>query len=530
MKHITVQLLLNLLILSIIISSCKNNKQNELITDQFLAEKIYAIDSINSRPQIPDNLINLMEFSGKKPDLSGTYDFASDISSAIDSLTALGGGTLYFAHTADLKAWVKTFTTYRIKGPIELASNIRILIDPSVQLWFEFDPVSYLPGGKGVITRHEGTTLYSFSPLIRGFNVQNIIIEKKSGSGGTPKLFGDGIKWQNWSTAGEDSLEAAGQLASKRYARKINNLDMPLRERRFDKIGEHFLRPPTIQFFLSKNILVQDVHISESPFWCIHPVFSENLRFKEIFFDSHVINNDGIDPESSSNVMIENIIFNNRDDNVAIKAGRDLEGRKGVDISGTILENISSTYIKVNKLGGVTENVVVRNSVFKGHNAICIGSEMSGGVRNVYVVDNVAPQGVGIGFFLKGSRKRGGFAHHIYVKNNRFSKVASLVDIIPNYDGDAESEFPPEFHHIYIENMYTDLAERGIRVFGWYDQPIHDVYLKNVKVKHVTEKKSENIQVSQAKDVYLSEVEVNNTIYNQTFNTLEKGKVPPKQK
>lgn len=507
-----------------------NNAPEQLIDNGFLSHKIDSIDALITRPLIPNYQINLIDFSGKTPDVDGNYNFATDINNAIDSLATLGGGTLHFSHTADLNTWVKTFVTYRIRGPIELASNIRLLIDPSVKLWFEFDPSSYLPDGKGVITRHEGTTLFSFSPLIRGFNVENIIIESNSGSGGTPKIFGDGFKWQNWSTTGEDSLVEAGLLASKNYARKINNLDKPLKDRRFDVIGKHFLRPPIMQFFLSKNIFVQDIHISESPFWCIHPVFSENLRFKEIFFDSHVINNDGFDPESSRNIMIENIIFNNRDDNVAIKAGRDLEGRKGVDISGTILENISSPYINQNRIGGVSENIVIRNSVFKGHNAICIGSEMSGGVRNVYIVDNLAPQGVGIAFFLKGSRKRGGFAHNIYVKNNRFSYVSSLVDIIPNYDGDTESEFPPKFHHIFIENMFTDKSERGIRIFGWYDQPIYDVYLKNVRVDKVEDKKSKLIQVSQAKNVELTEVEVNNSINNQTFNVLEKGKNPPKQK
>lgn len=526
--HFSKHILLGCLV-TIINISCQK-KPDQLINDVSLSGKIDSIDALITRPEIPNHQINLIEFSGKKPDNVGTHNYIKDIRRAIDTLILLGGGTLYFPHTEDINAWEKTFVTYRIKGPIELASNIRLLIDPSVQLWFEFDPSSYLPDGKGVITRHEGTTLYSFSPLIRGFNVQNIIIESNSGSGGTPKIFGDGFKWQRWSTTGEDSLVEAGLPASKKYARKINNLNMPLRDRRFDVIGEHFLRPPIMQFFLSKNILVQNIHISESPFWCVHPVFSENLRFKEIFFDSHVINNDGFDPESSRNVMIENIIFNNRDDNVAIKAGRDLEGREGVDISGTILENISSSYINQNRIGGITENIVVRNSVFKGHNAVCIGSEMSGGVQNVYVVDNVAPQGVGIAFFLKGSRKRGGFAHNVYVKNNRFSKVSSLVDIIPNYDGDIESEFPPQFQHIFIENMHTDESERGIRIFGWFDQPIYNVYLKNVSIDKVKDKKSKFIQVSQSKNVELIDVEVNNLIHNQIFNVLEKGKNPPKQK
>ena len=526
--HYTKFILLGCSIIIITIS-CQN-KPDQLIDDVLLSRKIDSIDALITRPEIPRHEINLIDFSGNEPDNVGTHNFITDIRSAIDSLVSLGGGTLYFPHTEDLNAWVKTFVTYRIKGPIELASNIRLLIDPSVQLWFEFEPSSYLPDGKGVITRHEGTTLFSFSPLIRGFNVENVIIESKSGSGGTPKIFGDGFKWQNWSTTGEDSLVEAGLQASKKYARKINNQDMPLRDRRFDVIGKHFLRPPTMQFFLSKNILVQGIQIIESPFWCIHPVFSENLRFKEIFFDSHVINNDGFDPESSRNVMIENIIFNNRDDNVAIKAGRDLEGRKGVNISGTILENISSPYINQNIIGGVAENIVVRNSVFKGHNAICVGSEMSGGVRNVYIVDNMAPQGVGIAFFLKGSRKRGGFAHNIYVKNNRFSNVSSLVDIIPNYDGDTESEYPPQFHHIFIENMYSDKSERGIRIFGWYDQPIYDVYLKNVRIDKVMDKESKFIQVSQAKNVELTDVEINNLIHDQTFDVLKKGENPPKQK
>ena len=128
-----------------------------------------------SPPEIPDNYIVLREFAGHNPDSLGTHDFRDDIQRAIDTLAKIGGGSLYltYPHTYDT---VRPIMTYRIKGPIQLRSNIGLQLGRSIKLYSEFDPPSYRPGGRGVLSRYEGTTLYTHSPLIRGFNCENISI------------------------------------------------------------------------------------------------------------------------------------------------------------------------------------------------------------------------------------------------------------------------------------------------------------------------------------------------------------------
>ncbi len=512
----------------LLLNGCNHSghEKEELISYSFLTQKADSIQDLIRIAPVPDRTINLAEFAGHRPDFEGTYNFQPDFQIAIDQLAAEGGGTLLVPHNEALNAWKKTAVTYRLRGPIQLKSNIRLLLEPAVRLYFEFDPAAYFPEGKPVISRYEGTTLFTVSPLIRVFNQENVIIEAREGSGAMPEIYGDGEKWQRWSMDGEDSLQQAGVRRSYELVRDVNNQDIPVRDRIFTDLNAHFLRPPMLEFFLSKNIRVEGVHFIDSPFWVVHPVFSENLHFKSLLFDTQVINNDGFDPESSRNILIENIIFNNRDDNVAIKAGRDREGREGADVTGTILENIESPYINNNRIGGPTENIVVRNSVFKGHNAICVGSEMSSGVRNVYVYDNTAPQNVEIAVFLKGSRSR----ENVYVKNCSFEKVGSLIDFIPNYDGDTTSAFPPRFSNIYLENIVANQAYRGLRIFGWYDQPIQDVYLQDVLVKSVRKKEPALLQVLQANNIHLENVQLEGSSLDGTYDIMEEGVIPPVQR
>lgn len=144
--------------------------------DKQITRGVHTILDNIREPHIPDRTMNLIEFSGHKPDEGGTYEFREDIQKAIDTLAGQGGGKLVFAHTEDASLEPKPVVIYRVKGPIMLKSNIELSFEPSVKLQFEFDPSSHRPGGKGVLSRYEGTTLYTHSPLIRAFNVQNIAI------------------------------------------------------------------------------------------------------------------------------------------------------------------------------------------------------------------------------------------------------------------------------------------------------------------------------------------------------------------
>jgi polygalacturonase len=440
-------------------------------------------------------------------------------------LNEAGGGKIFLAHTKSQYHWIKQFLTYRCSGPIELRSNIELIFDSSIRLFFEFNPENYFKGDKGVITRYEGTTIYGYSPCIRAFNVSNVALTYRHGEGGMPVIDGDGMKWQKWYTEGNQMLRTQGKNPPVDQIRKMNNAGIPVVERRAKKPEEWFLRPELIQFFLSENVLIDGIKMKDSPFWVIHPVFSRNLTFRNISFDAEVINNDGFDPESSQNILIENIMFSNRDDNVAIKAGRDLEGREGADISGTGLESIESVYINDNKMGGPSKNIVVRNCIFKGHNALAIGSEMSGGVRNVFVLDNQSVHEVYNGIYLKSSRMRGGVIENVYVKNMDLNNVLiNAVSLIPNYQTKTDGTHPPLFKNIYIENLTANITKNGIVVTGWLDRPIEDITIKNVNLKKVYE---EHITIKQAENIELTNVSMEDTLYNDVYTVIDSTFQPP---
>ncbi len=500
----------------------------EYLRWQAAAEEI--ADAI-PEPQIPDRRINLAEFSGQIPDEEGSYDFQNDIQQAIDELAEQGGGTLFFPHTQSKDAWVKQILTYRIRGPIHLRSNIELSFDPSIRLYFEFDPESYMVdshGGSGTLRRYEGTTIFSFSPLIYAFNEKNISIRFDGGTGAMPVIDGDGMRWQRWAVEQDGKRIQQGLEPSYIAVREINHQDTPLNERYFLDVDMDVFRPELMMFFMCENIMIDGVQLVNSPFWMVHPVFSENMIFRNMIFDGQVMNNDAFDPESSRNVLIENIQFNNHDDNLAVKSGRDVEGRNGVNIEGTFLEGMEHFRINENRLGGPTENVVLRNSTFKGHHAIAIGSEMSGGARNIYAYDNHSPIEVETGLYLKSSRQRGGLIEDVYFFNNTFNSVNGIVGLLPNYDGDTTSPHVPTFRNVYVSNVTAQYGKYGVRILGWAEQPIKNISITNATVENVSTAERE-LMIFNAENVQLENVRLGATVIEKrNISTVDSSATPPR--
>lgn len=469
------------------VTSCGNKSALQDDTGDATTDYVYQrIDEIAGNiiiPEVGGDTIDMITFSGLRPDISGTKDFRPAFERAAREIERRGGGVIYFRHTRGKKAWSKETDVYRFSGPMNLVSNLAILLDPSVEIRFDTIRNKFRNEGDGVITRYEGTTIYGYSPLVRAINKENIIIQAVKGNGAQPVISGSGEHWQRWARQRDLADKADGETPGYLLLREVNNKNTPLRERRFADMA---LRPDLVQFFLCRNVLMDGIFLKESPFWVVHSVFSENLVFRNLLYDAQVVNNDGIDVESSKNVLIENVIFNNHDDNVVIKSGRDQEGMFGVDITGTDLEDISSPYIEKNRLGGKTENVAVRNCVFHGHHAVCIGSEMSGGASDIYIADCFSPQYVYMALYLKGSRKRGGEVHDIYMVNSRFNSVLNdVVGLVPNYDGDTTSMYPSWFHDIYLRGVKVKRANYGIRSLGWPDRVINNVYIRDLEIEEV---------------------------------------------
>ncbi|MFM2293423.1 MAG: hypothetical protein RIS29_3236, partial [Bacteroidota bacterium] len=224
---------------------------------------------------------------------------------------------------------------YFLKGSLHLISNLCIELQKGAHLKFSSDPSCYLPV---VLTGWEGTMIYNYSPFIYGYHLQDVsIIGEGTIDGNASQVI------QSWKKQ---------QTPDQMLSRDMNHQSVPLEKRHFG--AGHYLRPPFVEFLESKNILIQGIKITNSPFWCVHLLKSENIIVRGVRYDAKNINNDGIDPEYSRNVLIENVEFDNGDDNVAIKAGRDHEGRQTAMPS---------------------ENIIIRNCRFKGLHGVVLGSE-----------------------------------------------------------------------------------------------------------------------------------------------------------
>lgn len=406
-------------------------------------------------PTIPDRSFLFSEYGGVG---DGTSDNKKAFERIIDAIAEQGGGRI-----------LVEAGTYLVNGPIHLESNINLHLEEGARIVFGTNPEFYLPV---VLTSWEGTRAFNYSPFIYARGAANLAITGKGEIDGNASE-----TWNNWKNL---------QDPDKMMIRAMNNNNVPLEERIFGK--GHYLRPHLIQFYECSNILVEDVLISDSPFWCLHFVFSNDITVRGVRYEAFNFNNDGIDPESSENVLIEKVVFNNRDDNIAIKAGRDLEART---------------------LNRPSRNIVVRNCLFSGHNAIAVGSEMSGGVYDVFVEECSYAGRVIYGFYLKGNRDRGGMVHDIYARNLEFDTTRSTLIIDSNYKNQG-SCCPPVFKNVVIDGVTANHAEdHGIYLKGSPQVHLDSIFIRNVHIKSA----SQAVEGAYVDHLVMEDVEINGNLY-----------------
>jgi polygalacturonase len=331
---------------------------------------------------------------------------------------------------------------YLVNGPIHFVDNTTIELQKGAKLVFGTNPADYLPM---VSTSWEGTFLYNYSPLIYAYQVKNVAIIGEGTIDGNGK---DGFsKWYDL------------QKPDQQLSRKMNHEDVPVEERQF---GEgHYLRPHLIQFFECQNILIEGVTIMNSPFWTVHFLKSENITARKVKFNAFNKNNDGFDPEYSKNILIEDIDFNNADDNVAIKAGRDHEGRKTAIVS---------------------ENIIIRNCRFKGLHGVVIGSEMSAGVQNVFVENCTSSGYCKRGIYLKSNPDRGGFIKDIYVNDVEFGDVEDGVFITSYYHGEGKG-YETAISNVFMENIkFKTASHAGLVIQGYPTKKVSNIHFTNVSI------------------------------------------------
>ena len=343
-----------------------------------------------------------------------------------------------------------------ITGPIHFQSNCRLYLSDGATLVFEDDPQLYLPAVK---TSWEGTECMNYSPLIYAYECENVGI---SGNGTiAPKM----EFWRTWFERPEAHIQATRQL----YA--MCSTGIPIEHRRMEE-GKANMRPHLIQFNRCTNVQLDGFSIKESPFWTIHLYMCKDVWAHDLNVYAHGHNNDGIDVEMTQHAVIENCVFDQGDDAVVIKAGRNQDAWR---------------------LATPTQDIVVRNcTVVQGHCLLGIGSEMAGGVRRVYMHDCHSSDAVYRLFYLKTNHRRGGFIEDITVENVSATKMMRVFEI----DTDVLyqwREIVPTFEtaitrirNITMRGAECEQADAIYEIRGDKRDPIQGILLEDIHVGTVT--------------------------------------------
>lgn len=352
-------------------------------------------------------------------------------------------------------------------GAINLKSNVNLHVARGATLNFSDDPADYLPA---VQTSWEGIECFNYSPLIYAFDCENVAIT------GPGQLLPTLNRWKIWSARPKPHMDALISLYDMAYR------NVPVRDRQM-AVGANNLRPHLIQFNRCRNVLVEDISIEGSPFWTIHPLLCRDVVIRRVSVRAHGHNNDGVDPEMSQNVLIEDCRFDQGDDAISVKSGRDMDGWR---------------------LASPCRNIVVRNCrIANGHQLMAVGSELSGGIENVLVEDcHFVGDGKGADdhavpinnlLFVKTNERRGGFVRNIHMKRVTATTIAGSIlavetdvlyqwrTLLPTY----VRRLTP-IQGLFVEDVSVGRATSLCSIKAEAEMPVRDVRLRNVNATTVT--------------------------------------------
>jgi polygalacturonase len=299
------------------------------------------------------------------------------IAKAIDEANKTGGGIVVIP----AGEW--------LTGKIHLKSNVNLHLAKGSLLVFSENPDDYLPA---VHTTWEGMECYNYSPLIYAYQCKNIAIT------GFGEVKAKMDVWKKWFSRPKEHME------------NLKNLYLqcsyygPVTERQMANGSANF-RPQFIQFNRCERVILENITITNSPFWTVHPYLSKDIVIRGIKVWAHGHNNDGIDPEMSQNVLIEDCTLDQGDDAISIKSGRNQDAWR---------------------LNTPSKNIIIRNLTVKnGHQLLALGSELSGGIENVFMENCIVVDGAKLNhlLFIKTNERRGGYVNHIFAKNVSSGKI-----------------------------------------------------------------------------------------------------------
>ncbi|WP_406052484.1 glycoside hydrolase family 28 protein [Kribbella sp. NBC_00889] len=326
-------------------------------------------------------------------------------------------------------------------GAIRLESAVNLHVSEGATLLFSTDPAQYLPVVK---TRYEGLEVYNYSPLIYANGCTDIAVT------GTGTLDGQ-AGWDNWWGWFHLCDEDFGKL------RQQAAFGIPVAERVYG--AGHHLRSSFIQPYECTNVLIEGVTIVRSPFWEVHPVLCRNVTVQDVVIDTQGPNNDGVDIESCRSVVIRGCTFDAGDDCIALKSGREADGLL---------------------VGVPTEDVVIEQCVMRvKYGAITLGSDLTGGIRNVFVRDcTIGGPSLYFGLYIKTNATRGGFAENIYLKDVTISNLLKEVVQCNFFRGEGDSgPLTPYVRNVELRGVTVQHARNALMLRGYRRSPIEDFRL-----------------------------------------------------
>lgn len=382
-------------------------------------------------PIFPARVFDIRDFGAISDD---AFDCTSAIADAIRACGLAGGGRVLIPAG-------KWFT-----GPIHLRSHIELHLEKGAVVRFSSSPAHYLPA---VFVRWSGQECFNFSPLIYARNCENI------GITGAGTLLGQGAAWWPW--------EKRERTAMARLYQMVLN-GAPVSARRFGR-KQSPLRPQFIMPINCRNVLLEDFSVLEGgPFWTIHLAYCDDVTIRRLRIDAaEGPNNDGIVLDSCRSVLVEDCDLKTKEDCISLKSGLNEDGQR---------------------VGKPTENVVIRRIHARGGaGAIAIGSDMSGGVRNVLVHDCTF-DGPAIGIRLKAARGRGGVVENVEMRNLTMGTITGdAIQVTTEYpvfvspNGKA-----PVFKNITFRDVTCAKAGTAARMIGQSDSALRQITLERVRI------------------------------------------------
>ncbi|MFZ1978965.1 MAG: glycoside hydrolase family 28 protein [Bacteroidota bacterium] len=398
-------------------------------------------------PSFPDKDFDITNFGAKGDSIT---DCTAAFEKAITECNASGGGRVIVP------------TGIFLTGALHLKSHVHLYVSRGAVIRFSIDPKKYIPL---VYTRWEGTECMNYSPLIYAFEQEDIAVTGE----GILEGQGSNEHWWSWKGKRETGWRAGmpNQLAARTELLEMAEKNVPVAKRIFGEGA--YLRPNFFEPYRCKNVLLQGVTLRNSPMWFINPVLCKNVSIIGVTTDGLGPNNDGCDPESCADVLIENCVFNNGDDCIAVKSGRNADGRR---------------------INVPCENIVIRGCTMKnGHGGVVIGSEVSGGIRNVFAENNVmdSPEFDRV-LRIKTNATRGGVIENVFLRNIRAGQVTdAIVKVDFFYEEGDSGGFVPIVRNIDVRNISSKKSRFGIWIRAFVRSPAENIHIEDCIFENVAE-------------------------------------------